>query len=63
MPLSLELLDYQLGLLQEERKTYVARLRDILDNPDRNIEVLAYLKMIEAVNDAAIRLARQFQPL
>ena len=50
-------LQHQLAALAQERSGYVARLEKICIGPHRQEEVSAYLRLIERVSDAAIRLA------
>jgi len=51
-------IEHQLSNLQKERTIYVQRLSELLGVPDRATEVKGYLRIIENINDAAIRLAR-----
>jgi hypothetical protein len=47
----------QLTALAQERRSYVARLKKMCSEPHRQEEVSAYLRLIERVSDAAVRLA------
>jgi hypothetical protein len=51
-------LDFQLDSLAKERLGYTLRVKALIGSPDHQTEIEGYLRMIEQVNDAAIRLAR-----
>lgn len=55
-------LDDQLAKIQDERQCYVQRLTELLGRSDRIAEIKGYLRMIENLNSAAIRLARSSAP-
>jgi hypothetical protein len=51
-------LDFQLDSLAKERLGYTLRVKALIGSPDHQTEVEGYLRMIDHVNNAAIRLAR-----
>jgi hypothetical protein len=53
-------LDFQLDRLSEERISYSQRLKALIGNADRQVELAAYLDLIERSNAAAIRLAQAY---
>ena len=55
--------EHQLSNLQKERTVYVMRLSELLGSPNRAVEVKGYLRIIENINEAAIRLARTTPPV
>ncbi len=54
---SVSAFELALQSLQDERSSCVARLHAVLEAPGRNTEVEGYLKLIENINAALIRLA------
>ena len=54
-------LERRLEALAIERRGYSLRLQNLIGNPDREPEILAYLSMIERINDAVIELAKSVQ--
>ena len=57
--MTISAIEDQLLRLQSERQAYVRRMMELLGREGQELEVRGYLRMIEAVNDAAIQFARQ----
>lgn len=54
----IDIVDQQLAALQQERSLYIERIAALMKAPGRSSELEGYLRLVENVNEAAIRLAR-----
>ncbi len=48
----------QIQMMQVERQNYVARVAELMRDPDRHEEVEGYLGLIDQINNACISLAQ-----
>lgn len=59
----MDIVDQQLAALQRERSMYIARIAALMKTPGKAAELEGYLRLVENVNEAAIRLARSADPV